>query len=1226
MERSLPPLAHAVPVCGIGASAGGIEALQQFFGALRADLGLAYVVILHLAPHRKSELPAIIGRWTPMPVVQVGDHDKVPLAPDTVYVIAPDRQLMIVDGNVSGAPFDHPRGRRAAIDMFFRSLAATHGDGFAVLLSGSGSDGALGAKAVKEQGGLVLVQDPSDAGHSGMPAATISLGVADLVLPARELAVQLAELASSKRQAERILRTSEGREPPSAEDEKTLKRVLDALRKRTGHDFSKYKRATVLRRVSRRMQLVRQPTLVDYLQHLRAQPTELQALFNDLLISVTTFFRDPEAWAALEAQVVDPLVESADADEPLRVWAPGCATGEEAYTLAMLFHEAFERRKTRPGFTIFASDVDEGSLAIAREGIYPQAIAADVSESRLERHFRREDDHFRVAAEIRDHLVFAAHSILRDPPFARQHLISCRNVLIYLDRDLQEQMMNVFRYACRDDGFLFLGASESADEDVFQAMDNRHRIFRVRPSEHDARPVLPDILAAPGARLRSFREPRAGVRPTGAELHIAALEEAAPPSVVVDERWDVLHLSSSAARFFQQSGGPVARRLTDLVRPELRDDLHTALQHAFESGEPHLTPFVNVRFDAAPRKVAVLAQPRARAEDGGALLVTFLDAGASAGEPPAGETEPSTGLVRELRERLRLAEQRLESMRDDHRLTMEDLRAANEELQSLNEEYRSTTEELETSKEELQSINEELHTVNHELKLKLQETSTANSDLENLISATNVATLFLNPELRIKRFTPQLREIFKVQPRDVDRPITDLMHTLDYAVEQDARRVLGEGIQVEREISGPAGRSFIVRLAPYRHRDGASTDGVVVTFIDVTRLKEAELALRRRTSELEASQQQLSAQAADLRAQDRHREEFLAALGHELRNPMAAMQSSLGLLSVSDDRSQRALTVLTRQMRHMGRLVDDLLDVTRVRHGVLHLQRMPTDVVAAGRAALDTVRNRAERKGVRLSCQLPGEALYLDADPERLAQILDNLLQNALTYTDDGEVRLEVALEDQHVRLTVSDTGIGLTPEDASGLFQPYHRAPTRQRGEGLGLGLALVKGLVEAHGGAIEARSDGEGTGTRFSVTLPLLASRPSGAALEPVELSHPPRHRVLVVDDNRDVADMFAALLDAMGQDVAVAYDGPSAIALAVERHPDVVFLDLTMPGMNGAEVAGRLRKAGVGCTLVAVTGHDGRHPGLRTGSFDHHLIKPVRDEALAELLGALPLDSGR
>ena len=418
-----------VPVCGIGASAGGVEALQQFFRVLPSDLGLAYIVVMHLAPDRHSDLPAIISRWTTMPVVQVADDDRKPLASDHVYVIAPDRQLEITDSSIASAPFEQRGGQRTAIDLFFRSLAAMHGDGFAVVLSGSGSDGAIGAKAVKERGGLVLVQDPHQAAHSGMPRAAIDMGVADVVLPIDDLVARLSALVRNRQQIVPVVRAAETA-PISGDEDAALKKVLDVLRARTGHDFSGYKRSVLLRRVSRRMQLTDQLTIASYLKLVRANTSEVQALFDDLLISVTTFFREPEVWSAVQNAVIAPLVAQATPDEQLRVWVPACATGEEAYTIAMLFHEEFDRQNVSPDLVIFSSDVDENALAVAREGLYPRVISADVSDERLERFFRSEGDHYRIIRALRDDVVFAAHSLLRDPPFSRLHLISCRNVLI----------------------------------------------------------------------------------------------------------------------------------------------------------------------------------------------------------------------------------------------------------------------------------------------------------------------------------------------------------------------------------------------------------------------------------------------------------------------------------------------------------------------------------------------------------------------------------------------------------------------------------------------------------------------------------------------------------------------------------------------------------------------------------------------------------------------------
>ncbi|MEZ5653117.1 MAG: chemotaxis protein CheB [Burkholderiaceae bacterium] len=571
------------PVVAIGASAGGIEALQQFFSALPADTGVAYVVIVHLAPNHESELPEILSRYTQMPVEQVGDHRTAKLEPDHVFVIAPDRKLEVTDSSVGASRYEQPHGRRATIDLFFRSLAARHGDGFAVILSGGGSDGALGARAIKEVGGLVLVQDPREAAYDGMPRATIATGIADVVLPVRELAGRLIELVRAKREVtSAIQRVDQG---AAADDERALRVVLDLLRNRTGHDFSNYKRGTVLRRLARRMQLSDATTLSGYADHLKQHDSEVHALFNDLLISVTSYFRDPDAWRALRALVIAPLVERADPDVPIRCWVSGCATGEEAYSLAMLFQDEIDKRAdVGIGFTIFATDIDERALAIAREGVYPGAIGDDISAARLERYFRREDHHYRVSSNIRDKVVIASHDLLRDPLFSRLDLICCRNLLIYLDRPLQEQVMNLFQYANRAGGYLFTGITEVADEQIYRSIDRKHRISQLQLAPDRLRPAMPPLRPVPRSPLRPEREARLPSRNAALELHLDMLEAVAPPSLVVDRQCNIVHLSNSASRFLEQRGGPIARQVTDVVRPELRDAVHSVLQRAFETG------------------------------------------------------------------------------------------------------------------------------------------------------------------------------------------------------------------------------------------------------------------------------------------------------------------------------------------------------------------------------------------------------------------------------------------------------------------------------------------------------------------------------------------------------------------------------------------------------------------------------------------------------------------
>jgi two-component system CheB/CheR fusion protein len=820
-----------VTTVGIGASAGGIEALREFFGALRSDLGLAYVVVVHLAPDHRSELVPILARCTRMSVVEVHETG-VELKPNCVYVIAPDRKLEITDTTIGSTPFDQ-RTRRAPIDMFFRSLAQSHGDGFAIVLSGGGSDGAIGAKAVKEAGGLVLVQDPREALHDSMPRAAIAGDIADLVLPVTEIAGRLGELAQQKEKLASLMSGA-----PEAhfdeDDETTLKRIFDLVRARTGHDFTHYKRGTILRRLARRMQLSHRVGLDHYLALLRENAEETQALFDDLLISVTTFFRDPTAWEALRTLVIGPLVEHAEPNQPLRAWVPGCATGEEVYTLAMLFREEISRRDLHCELVIFGSDVDQSALATAREGIYPLSIGADVSDARLARFFRAEGDHYRIANEIRDCVVFAAHSVLRDPPFSKLNLISCRNLLIYLDRELQQQLHNVFRYGLRDDGYLMVGISEAAEGELFEPIDKQHRIFRARvrsagpPVRLSPLPAMPP----PTQAVERVRERGVRLRRSASETHVEALEVFAPPSVLVDEHWNVQHLSETAGRFLQPRGGLPSNTLTDLVRPELLDEMRAALHSALETQEANLSPFVPVQFNGTPRLVAVLVQPYARGDgQDSRMLITFLEAGKADRNEGVERVETNDSIVVNLREKLRVSEQRLESMRQDHSLAFEDLRAANEELQSLNEEYRSTTEELETSKEELQSVNEELQTVNHELKMKLEEVSRANNDLENFMAATDIPMLFLDRNLCIKRYTVPLRQIFNVKQHDAGRPIGDLTHNVAYEdLERDAARVLVDLVPIERQVTTRDGEQLTVRIRPYRTAED-HIDGVIITFV-----------------------------------------------------------------------------------------------------------------------------------------------------------------------------------------------------------------------------------------------------------------------------------------------------------------------------------------------------------------------------------------------------------
>ncbi|MCC5969172.1 MAG: PAS domain-containing protein [Pararhodobacter sp.] len=822
-----------VPVCALGASAGGLAALRTFFQNVPDDLGLAYVVITHLAPDHPSVLSDILGGCTSMPVQQV--LSDLELLPDTVYVIPPDRELVIDGNNITARPFTEPRGQRAPIDMFFRSVAAGRGDGCAIVLSGAGSDGAKGVEAIRAQGGVVFVQDPKDAEYAMMPRNAIASGAADFVEAIPQMVDRLVEVVHSKS----ALRSMQG-----ADAQQALQRVLAFLHARTGHDFSKYKRATVLRRIYRRMQVARLQNLGSYCDYLTGNPEEAQELLGDILISVTSFFRDPEAYAALAKSAIPSLFENTT-EEGIRIWVAGCATGEEAYSLAILLLEEAERRQVSVPIQIFATDLDEGALSTAREGRYGVAIEADVSEERLARFFVREGAHYRIRREARDTVLFASHSVLKDPPFLRLDMIACRNLLIYLDSDLQRELCTMYGYALKPNGVLFLGSAETPDAapDSFTALDREHRIYRVtqhrlkdKPMQSKFPPKYHTTVAMPQHRP----EPEDRDRRIGA-LHHRALEKSAPPSALVDRDFRVVHLSENAGRYLLPAAGPYTADFASLVRPELRIDVSTGLRRALEQGATTLSPAIAVGFNGSRHKVMMRISPVSENAGNPAsqALVLFIDAGPAPSADDITPEQSSADDIRHLRGELNAARAQLVASRVEYETAIQELRVANEELQSINEEYQSTSEELETSKEELQSMNEELRAVNSELKSKLESISIAHSDLENMVSSTDVGTLFLDPQLRIRMFTPDVARIFNVTSADVGRALTDFTHRLNYqGLADDAAQVLRDLSAKEQEVETQDGEWLLIRVRPYRTIDDR-IEGAVVTFIDVSERRAA---------------------------------------------------------------------------------------------------------------------------------------------------------------------------------------------------------------------------------------------------------------------------------------------------------------------------------------------------------------------------------------------------
>jgi two-component system, chemotaxis family, CheB/CheR fusion protein len=948
------------PTVGIGTSAGGVHALQVFFETLPDDVDAAFVVIVHLDPEHQSELSKILAGRTRMPVAQVSG--RVRLEPRRVYVIPPNRQLLVTDQHLALAEFDEPRWHRAPIDLFFRSLAAQRGDDFAIVLSGAGSDGSIGIKAVKEAGGIILVQDPDEAEYGSMPRSAIATGLADFVLPVREIAGRLPELIRNRRN------------PPSGvlneTDGEAMRRILSHLRIRSGHDFSNYKRSTVRRRIARRMQLQRAATMVEYLTILRENGQEAQALFADLLISVTTFFRDPQAFERLASIVIPRLFEDKGAADKIRVWVPGCATGEEAYSIAMLLMEEATRREVRSEIQVFASDLDDGALAAARDGRYPVAIEADMTDERLKRFFTREGDRYRVTRELRDTVLFSKHSLLKDPPFSRVDLISCRNVLIYLDRELQPQVCSTFHFALQQSGYLFLGSSESADNPVgmFRAVDREARIYKRMP--------LPaDVFVAPRVGPRTPGEPLpipAPVPfrlPSEARIHREALERLAPPSIVVDESYRVVHLSEQAGRYLQSSGGALTNDITELAREELRFEIRAALHRVFARNEASLSGPIGVRFNGAVRRVYLQSRPMASEPNPGRSAIVFFFEGEALGDASPASTnieEQSPGeQIRHLQHELQYTQSQLRASREEYEGANEELRAANEELQSINEEYRSTAEELETSKEELQSINEELQTVNSELKTKLQIVSRAHSDVENVMASTDVGILFLDSELRINRFTPRLTELFNIAAGDQGRSITDFTHRLDYDdLVGDARKVLRNLATTEREVRSTEGNWYLTRLRPYRTVEN-KIDGVVVTFVDIGERRRAEDALRESDAQMRI---------------------LVAELQHRTRNLIGVIMAIVNRGAVAGQTADEFKASLGERLMALARV-----------QGLLS-RRPPGDGVAFNELLESELSAQSGQDGGAVTLDGPKGLMVRSVSVQALAMALHELTTNAMKY------------------------------------------------------------------------------------------------------------------------------------------------------------------------------------------------------------------------------------
>jgi chemotaxis methyl-accepting protein methylase len=851
-DGQLGPERPSFPVIGIGASAGGLEAIEQFLQHVPEKSGMAFVIVQHLDPTHKGIMTELLQRITQMDVFQVHDHMKV--KPNCVYVIPPNRDMSILHGVLHLFEPSATRGLRLPIDSFLRSLADDQGEhSIGVILSGMGSDGTLGCRAIKEKSGLVLVQDPASSKFDSMPRSVIDAGLATIVAPVEDLPGKIIEYLEYALVMPREELHLEDR------DHSSLDKVLILIRAKTGHDFSMYKKNTLYRRIERRMGVHQINKIASYVRYIQENSQEMDLLFKELLIGVTSFFRDEAAWGQLREEVIPGLLTGYPQGGALRAWSAGCSTGEEAYSLAITFKEALEKIKPRAKFTlqIFATDLDQDAINYARLGVYPSKIAADVSALRLKRFFIKEDGSYRVGKEIREMVTFATQNVIMDPPFTRLNIIICRNLLIYLTAELQKKFLPIFYYSLNPGGVLFLGSSETINNlsDLFAPLDTKSRLFRRRES----------ILAAEPIALRAslippqFEVPRDStiVKPVVNLQSLAdhlLLQKFSPPAVLVNNKGDILYISGRTGKYLEPAAGKANWNIFAMARDGLRFDLDISFKKALRQKEAITARGLKINVGPGTQRIDITVQPIEEPEAlNGTVMIIFSDVATlpeSVEKADSKTAHIGNSRIRELEKEIRQVREQLQNTKEDMQSSQEELRSTNEELQSTNEELQSTNEELTTSREEMQSINEELQTVNAEQLSKMDELTRLNEDMRNLLNSTEIVTVFLDNDLRILRFTHGADRLFKLIPGDVGRPLSDITSDLFYpTITEEAREVLRTLIFTEKQVAATDGRWFSVRIMPYRTMEDLIC-GVVITFVNITAAKKLEAQLREENAQL----------------------------------------------------------------------------------------------------------------------------------------------------------------------------------------------------------------------------------------------------------------------------------------------------------------------------------------------------------------------------------------
>jgi two-component system CheB/CheR fusion protein len=1234
------------PIVGVGASAGGTQALTELFENIPADTGMAFVVVQHLNPTQESLSTEILARIAKMQVMQIKNNMRV--EPNHIYVLPPNFSVAILHGVLTLLPRDNaPHMSHMAIDFFFQSLAEDQrGKALGIILSGTASDGTEGLKAIKAEGGFTCAQEPSTAKYDGMPRSAIAARIVDLVLPPKGLAHELARMSKHPYFA----MIEEPVDKPALSigqsgENDHLTKIFILLQKETHVDFSNYKYTTIHRRIQRRIVVKKLDNIASYAKYLQNNPDEVKALFNDILINVTSFFRDPDAFKALKDNVFPKIMQNRPTGKPFRIWIPGCSTGEEVYSIAILLLEFLGDTASHTPIQIFATDISDQALQRARIGIYSESQINNLSADRLKRFFDVNDGGYKIKRMIRDLCLFSRHDVTRDPPFAKLDLITCRNLLIYFSPGLQKHVIPIFHYALNPKGFLLLGGSEgtSGFSALFKQEDKAYRIYSKLSTGIQA--VMPINFPRNTFLLETPISNKKLEINTSSEVDFQtnadqiALAEYAPPGVIINSTMDVLQIRGRVGLFFEPAPGQPSYNLLKMARSELLPVLRVVIQAARKQNIAVNKQAERVNIRVIPLNPVDLSPDRKYL----VLFENIVPVALTENSKPISKhkTTPNEAMrIAELEHELQGVLEYQQSLAEEYDTTQDDLTATNEELQSINEEFQSTNEELETAKEELQSANEELTTVNDELQSRNLDLSKVNDDLTNLLGTVEIAIIMIGNDHRIRRFTPKAGIALNLIPSDIGRPVGDIKTNFDIDLDVFIAEVIDTLTLKELEIKDRQGKWSRIQIRPYKTMEH-KIDGAVIAIVDINDLKKSfEIA---------------ESAKCDAEKANRAKDLFLATLSHELRTPLTAILAWGQILQAGKfdaEKIQQIAAKIVESSQIQEQLIDDLLEVSRIILGEIDLNFIEIDPSQAIDEAITSLALTATEKSIQIETFIDREVGTIMVDERRLQQILWNLLTNAIKFSASG-TKILIKLEKIKVKgsvpenalIKIVDTGTGISPEFLPHIFDHFSQEDKSsiRNYSGLGLGLAIVKNLVEVQGGYVIAESRGKNKGASFSIIFPIKSdkkilthnpspeSHNSHDSLNRVEekscINKLNGIRVLLVEDEKNTREAIAEILLSFGAKSKAVKSVSEALVAFPKFKPDVLLSDIGMPGQGGYDLIKKIRaledenptKGGHPVPAIALTAFASREDSERAiaAGFQVYITKPFLADHLIDMI---------